>query len=506
METYFAYIRVSTAKQGERGVSLQEQKSAILGYSTRNNLYISQWFEERETAAKRGRPVFSQMISLLNRGRASGLIIHKIDRSARNLRDWADLGELIDRGYKIHFVSESLDLASRSSRLSADIQAVVSADYIRNLREETRKGFYGRLKQGLYPLPAPLGYLDKGGGQAKVPDPANFRHIRKLYELYASGEYSLMALTEEADRIGLRSKTGKLIGKTSIRCILSNPFYMGIIRIGSTNELFPGIHEPIVTKSLFDNAQAVLTGKCVRRAQNHDYLFRRLITCQLCKYSLIGERQKGHVYYRCHTKGCPTMAIREETIEAEIIALLARLRFSRDEQICMGTKLVACKKDWKESQAKKLGQLKIDLAKTQEKLLKLTDAYIEGRLDKSLFDMRHNQLILETKDLEEKILLIESGKIDIASEIENFLELCKTAYSQYEMGFLEEKRDIVKTVTSNRLACRKNLDFTLSFPFQQVAERHSVHYGAPSGVIPRTCDDLFIYLRTFFEKFDFKNK
>jgi DNA invertase Pin-like site-specific DNA recombinase len=55
MKTYVGYIRVSTARQGERGVSLQEQRGAIEQYAERNKLEISQWFEERETAAKRGR-------------------------------------------------------------------------------------------------------------------------------------------------------------------------------------------------------------------------------------------------------------------------------------------------------------------------------------------------------------------------------------------------------------------------------------------------------------------
>jgi DNA invertase Pin-like site-specific DNA recombinase len=112
---------------------------------------ITRWFIEQETAAKRGRPIFGQMLKLLKAEKASGVIIHKIDRSARNLKDWADLGELIDSGIEVHFANESLDLHSRGGRLSADIQAVVASDYIRNLREETKKGFYGRLKQGLYP-------------------------------------------------------------------------------------------------------------------------------------------------------------------------------------------------------------------------------------------------------------------------------------------------------------------------------------------------------------------
>ena len=111
------------------------------------------------------------MLKLLRSGKAAGVMIHKIDRSARNMKDWAELGELIDGGIEVHFVNESLDLASRGGRLSADIQAVVAADYIRNLRDETRKGFYGRIKQGLYPLPAPIGYIDTGKGKPKELDP-----------------------------------------------------------------------------------------------------------------------------------------------------------------------------------------------------------------------------------------------------------------------------------------------------------------------------------------------
>src|SRR5215472_3588512 len=107
MNSYLGYIRVSTARQGERGVSLQEQRDAITRYAERNKLQISRWFEERETAAKRGRPVFNEMLKLLRTGKSHGVLIHKIDWSARNMKDWAELGELIDGGVEVHFVNES---------------------------------------------------------------------------------------------------------------------------------------------------------------------------------------------------------------------------------------------------------------------------------------------------------------------------------------------------------------------------------------------------------------
>src|ERR1035437_8455002 len=257
---YFSYIRVSTTKQGERGVSLRDQQSAILRYAERQNIRIVRSFEEMETAAKRGRPIFNQMLSLLKHGKANGVVIHKIDRGARNLKDWADLGELIDVGVEVHFANESLDLNTRGGRLSADIQAVVAADFIRNLREETKKGFYGRLKQGLYPICAPIGYLDCGGGQAKVPDPKMAGLVREAFDVYATGNFSLPHLVEEMYRRGLRNRRGNKVSLNGMSSMLNNPFYVGLIRIRKTGESFPGIHAPVVSKQVFDTVRWILDG------------------------------------------------------------------------------------------------------------------------------------------------------------------------------------------------------------------------------------------------------
>jgi site-specific DNA recombinase len=170
MNTYFAYLRVSTVKQGD-GVSLEAQRDAIEAYAAKHDLHVCQWFEEKVTAAKKGRPLFNKMVKGLQRRDAVGVIVHKIDRSARNFADWAMIGELLDQGVDVRFAHEALDLRSRGGRLTADIQAVIAADYVRNLREECLKGIEGRLKQGLFPFAAPIGYLDQGAGKAKGPGP-----------------------------------------------------------------------------------------------------------------------------------------------------------------------------------------------------------------------------------------------------------------------------------------------------------------------------------------------
>ena len=130
MNEYFAYIRVSTVKQGERGTSLHEQRSAIEAYAKRDGLSISVWFEEMETAAKQGRGQFTRMLVDLRKGNAKGVIIHKIDRSARNLKDWAQIGDLIDAGVDIqkNLRSRAGDHFRAALRATAEARSHVPPD------------------------------------------------------------------------------------------------------------------------------------------------------------------------------------------------------------------------------------------------------------------------------------------------------------------------------------------------------------------------------------------
>ncbi len=490
MKKFFGYTRVSTAKQGERGVSLQEQREAIARYAQRYGLEIVQWFEERQTAAKRGRAVFNHLLKLLRHEKASGVIIHKIDRSARNLKDWADLGELIDGGIEVHFANESLDLHSRGGRLSADIQAVVAADYIRNLREETRKGFYGRLKQGVYPLPAPLGYLDMGKGKPKELDPIKAPLVRKAFELYGTGRFNLKGLVEEVYRLGLRNKRGSHVTLSGLSAMFNNPFYIGLIRLRRTGETFPGAQEPLITKQLFDRVQRILKGKVPTRALIHDFLFRRLLRCHHCGYSLIGELQKGHVYYRCHAKNCPTKGIREDAMNEVVQRVLPRLNFTGEERLYLEHRVAQMREHWVTEKEEAVKALTIRLGQLNERVARLTDAYIDGAVEKQLFEERKTALLLERKDTEDKLAAFRDGRSSTPDRLAEFLELAGSLCSSYESAFPEEKRDLLRTVTSNREVDGKNIVLTMAEPFAFIAERAENAHGAPQRDTPRTLDPL----------------
>ena len=483
MKRYYGYVRVSTAKQGE-GVSLEAQKDAILAFADKNEIAITNWFEEKETAAKRGRPIFSGMIRALKKGDADGIVIHKIDRSARNFADWAKIGELADAGVDVHFASESLDFRSRGGRLSADIQAVIAADYIRNLREETIKGITGRLKQGLYPFKAPIGYLDNGGGKPKTPDPLMAPLIRQAFELYASGQYSLRTLRTELIRRGLRNESEKPISNCGMETILSNSFYCGLIRIRRTGMTYQGVHEPLISISLFETVQAIKAGKYGKRLTRHNHTYRGLFRCGHCNAAMTPERQKGHVYYRCHTRHCSTTCVREEHLEESLREQLSRIRLT-DADVAVLEKEIA---EW--AQARKT----CDTSKTlqmqrqliADRLDRLTDAVVDQIIDQDTFSSRKRKLLLEKAEIEDKIKADLKTKDD-PGRVRRFLELVKNLVSTYEIAVPAEKRQIVELATSNRKVVGRSVFIEPANWLVAADEAIAALIGAPDRGTSRTC-------------------
>jgi site-specific DNA recombinase len=506
MGKVFAYARVSTPRQGERGVSLAEQRDAIVRYAERHGLEITRWFEERESASKKGRPAFNQMLRLLRLGTAHGVIIHKIDRSARNLEDWNDIGHLVDAGIDVHFATESIDLKTTAGRLSADIQAVVATHYSRNLREEVKKGLYGRLKQGFYPFRAPLGYLDQGTAKPKVPDPIRAPLTKVAFELYVTGEYSLPGLAKEMFRRGLRNLGNNRITVNGWATILKNPFYAGLMRITKTGQSFEGNHQPLIPVALFERVQDVLAGKRVNRINHHLYTFSRIVRCNSCKYSLIAERHKGHVYYRCHNRPfktptiCPVTSIREEALDNAVLEALAPLRLD-DDELSYAREYIGREKAHIAEQGQKMKTaltLRRDLIAAR--MSSLTDLLMDGTIDKSLFRQKRTSLLLEQAEVDEQLRDVHSASSATSHQLERAVELAKDAPLLYETASVENKRRLLNILLSNLTVCGKKIEVMLSVPFRLIAEREKDEDGRPHRGTRRTWGKLINQLKPVLKK------
>lgn len=478
MKTCFAYVRVSTVRQGEKGTSLGEQHDAIVAFAARHEIRILEWFEERETAAKQGRGEFSRMMQLLKHRRDHGVIFHKIDRGARNLKDWSNIQDLIEIGVSVYFAHESVDMTTRGGRLTADLLAVIASDYIRNLRDEVKKGIRGRLKQGLFPLQAPIGYLDQGGGVPKIPDPLRAPLVRQAFELYASGRYTLMSLAVEMERRGLRNRRGKRLDDKRLNDILRRPFYMGLIQMAGS--IYDGVHQPIVSKQLFDRVQFALSSKAQARIIRHEFTYRRMIRCAACGYCLVGERQKGNVYYRCHTRGCPATSIREHQVENAIGTALARVSFTPAQAAELA--VIAAKNRERAAKAAEAAKqsLALHLQQVEARLSKLTDAFLDGAVDELLFESKKAELLSCKAELRDKALDMDSS--DGEDRLKKFLELTTNLQPGYISANSSEKQEIVKSVTSNLALSGEKLEITLRSPFREIENRHLSGLVDPNGI------------------------
>ncbi len=494
MKRCFGYIRVSTQKQGQ-GASLDAQKDAITAFASQNNLSIIEWFEEKETAAKSGRPVFNQMLRQLKQGKAAGLVIHKIDRSARNWEDWGQILKLPSHGIEIFFATESLDFRSRGGRLAANLQAVIAEDYIHNLREETIKGLTGRLKQGLYPFRAPIGYVDNGRGKPKTPCPVKAPLIQQAFSLYSSGQYSIRSLRAELKRLGLRNLEGKPLSQHGVEMILNNPFYTGLIVIKRTGAVYEGVHEPIVSMKTFQRVQDVKSGKAGKKVTRHNHLYRGLFRCGLCNSAMVPERQKGRVYYRCQTRDCVTKTIREDQITHGVVEALRALELAPDE----AAKL---KRDWlnwlaSDERSQQLRSLDLRIAQGEERLERLTDLLLDMMISRDEYNTRKQKLKIELAAMREVRENTDYYHLPEA-EMDRFLELMKSLAELHVLAKPPEKRWMLENCFSNRTVSGRELclepyswlrdsDFEKLTPF--VTQHDSLPELLSTGKIPVTEDD-----------------
>lgn len=483
MKNVYGYIRVSTKEQGTNA-SLPEQKSAIEEYANKNHLKVIKWYEEQQTAAKKGRPFFTEMMKNLRAGLAGGVIMHKIDRSARNLHDWAAVGDLTDIGIEVHFAHESLDMTERGGRLSADIQAVMASDYVRNLRQETIKGLYGRVKQGFYPWLAPVGYDDNGKGKLKTINQETAPLIKEVFELYSTGKHSIRDISDLMFKKGLRNKKGGLVCKNRILKTLSNPFYVGMMKVKGKEYI--GKHSPLIDNRLFKQVQLVLEGKGKKMNLKHDYLFKMKLECLHCERKLSGEAQKGHIYYRCQTKTCPTKTCRQELVENTFKNILKKLKLELHEIEAIEEYLT----DFSQKEAEVLEKAKTSyefkIKKLKCKIDRLLEGYLDNIIDKERYQQSNNVLLRQINEAERALGDIVNEKVSIKDDYRKILELCASPLEYYLSANKEEKREMLNTITSNLHVEGKKVIISTVFPYTEITNRYFFNSCAHSRDTQRT--------------------
>ena len=288
-------------------------------------------------------------------------------------------------------------------------------------------------------------------------------------------------------RIGLRNVHGMALSKCGIETILNNPFYCGIIRIKRTGAVYRGAHEPIIPPSLFEQVQDVKAGKSGKKVTKHNHTYRGLFRCAHCNSPMTPERQKGHVYYRCHASECETKTVREGLIEEAIQKVLSRVKLT-DRDVEYLSKEIEC---WFEERSpdSHANTHAMQLQQIEGRLDRLTEALIDRLIDNEEFNKRKEKLYLEKSRIEEKIVKDTENRAD-AGNIRKFLELIKNLAVTYLFADPAEKRQIVQLATSNRKVAGKNVCVEPANWLLQAEESLAVLIGVPHRPTSRRPTDF----------------
>lgn len=268
--------------------------------------------------------------------------------------------------------------------------------------------------------------------------------------------------------------------------MLNNPFYVGIIRIKTTGEVFQGVHERLVDKGVFDQVDAVLHGRLIHRTDTHRFRYQRTIQCATCNRSLLASRHKGRVYYRCQTQSCPTTCIREDRIDGVLVAAAARFSMTDAEVAAVRADITTMLDHHGAGKAELSKSMTLSLAALDDRLSRLTDAYIDRTIDRETFIARKERLLDERATLTAKMAAVEAGNDAVGTRAEKILELVKALGCLPDLENDDYLRATLKSTTSNLTVDQKNVVVAWHSPFLEMMREEVVTDGGPHRAAPRT--------------------
>jgi len=304
---FFLYARKSTDEPERQILSIEAQLFELREYARKENLNVVKEFVESKTAKEPGREIFNEMLAGIENGKAEGILAWHPDRLARNSIDGGRIIYLVDTGKirELKFPTFWFD-STPQGKFMLNIAFGQSKYYVDNLSENIKRGIRQKLRNGVWPAWAPLGYLNDKNKRCIVVDKKKAGLIRKAVEIYSTGEYPLAEIRKIINSLGLVGKKDKELSTSNYQYIFKNPIYYGAIRYNG--ELYEGKHEPIITKKLFDKVQEVMKQKSRPKTKKLKYfLYRGFFKCGECGYTITADRKikksgKEYVYYYCTKK------------------------------------------------------------------------------------------------------------------------------------------------------------------------------------------------------------
>ena len=479
------FARVSSREQ-EQGYSIEAQKHRLEIYCSRHNLEVIKTFEITESSTRGDRDKFMEMICYVKTQKETvAIVADKVDRVQRSFKEHPLLDALIQEGkIELHFNTENyfIHKDSRSHEVMMWSMSIMMAkNYVDSSRDNIKRAIDQKIRMGEYPSSAPIGYLnskDVNGRSNIILDPERALLVRRLFEEYATGAFTIGEMAEKAKAWGLRNKnkTKSPLVRSYLHYILNNPFYYGHMKV--KGNILPHRYEPLVSKQLWDSCQAVMKAWDKRPFQwaGKEFVFRGLLTCKTTgKVVSALQKKKTYLnggtgewtYLRAWNPQQPEKMIyvREDKVLAQIEDALGKLAIPEDVEAIIVKQIRETDGVEREFGLRQREELKKEQDRLQGRLDSLMDLLLDKAIDQGEYERKRQTLRGRQTEVTRQLNEQRGADEGFKDAILYLLNLCRKQHDFFSGSTVEQKRQIVNHTFENLTLDGETLCYSYKKPF-----------------------------------------
>lgn len=313
---YFTYCRKSSEDSQRQIASIGDQTESLSRLAESEGLFVvAPPFTEERSAKDPGRPIFNDVLDRIEKGEANALLCWDIDRLYRNPVDEGRLRWLLQKNVIQVIRTPYRSFYPEDAGLLMGVEGGRATDYVIRLSKNVKRGLNGKAQRGWRPSGGPIGYLNVGtekGSKTIAADPARFELVRKMWDLFLTGTYSISKIRDMAtNEWGLRTLTrrrigGKPLSMSHMYKTFKDPFYYGYFPWkdpeSGEEPLLKGNHPAMITEAEFWRAQTLLGKRGKIRPQTREFAFTGLLRCGECGGSVTAEEKHQIICSGCKHK------------------------------------------------------------------------------------------------------------------------------------------------------------------------------------------------------------
>ena len=226
-----AYVRVSTEEQAREGISLDNQESRIRAFCQAKDWELAEVLvDEGYSGSSLDRPRMQELIGLCQRRQVDVVVIYKLDRLTRSVRDLGYLVQDVFGKYGVAFssIQDNFDTTTANGKLILNILGSV-AQWERDIVVERTRDVMAHKRLSLKLIGAiPVGFDLAEDGESLVPNEQELEVVRQMMLLREEGR-SFQAITDRLNGEGIPSKQGSRWYPKTVRSVLRNPIYEAVL-------------------------------------------------------------------------------------------------------------------------------------------------------------------------------------------------------------------------------------------------------------------------------------